>query len=1142
MAWGELAFNEAEGTLWYGAGNDGSGRAVAALPIAGSGAFLPLSGGALTGPIRTSNTAPLVVSSNAFSPATSAGSTLRVLGADGQNTTLSVESFGSSGQNPIVVGRRSGGTSAAQSGVTTDYVLLNVAGQGWSVTGLSGLKVMMSLRAAEPWNDAAQGTYLTLATVPTGATAAVERARLLSSGLLLIGGTVADGSELLQVANGIRAPSFRVGAGTGPTVTSGAGAPGGTAPVASLFLRSDGAAGSQIYINTDGVTNWQPMPVGGPFLPLAGNVQMTGPILTGTPNTFTLLNGVMTTTPPGSGVIFRVVSSVGGNSRAVIETYNNSQPAWIGKAAGGTPTVPSAVALDQTLCRFEGWGWGSTTFVSSANVTIRAAQAFSDTAAGGYIQFNTAPIGTVTPVERLRITDQGALQFAIAGPSISVGTGAPGGTAPVASLFLRSDGAVGSQIYVNTTGAGSGWSPLITDAPNDAKTYGRGALAWKWTPTIQEVAAGAFNLNTIADGFIGLRQITNQTGGVNWPADQIDQAALVLEGYNAFAYWQSQLMMGGRERSGGPAIWYRSVQNGAWGPWWRLIGAINNTISIPLTLSAGLALQGSATVTLARDPTADLEAVPRRYVDARSAVVVASIAALRALNGTAAWVYAQGYYAPGDGGGGDYVRGVAGTDNGGSIITTANGTYYLQTYGRPLSVTQFGAKGDGVTDDYAAMQAAINAVQAAGGGTLWFPARTFAQTVALRISQSGVRLVGAGRDAEHDYTPGWGSNSNTRAVTALLWIGPGGSGHQIDIAPLSDSDGGGALGGCAVLDMNLFAGVFPYTNAATVGVYCAAVKDSEFSFFALEHLIAGLQFSCLNRSASWNNGVSFCRVPYLGYRGVQAGSGSALRMDGISFVGNAYNNTFGLINVLHNNNQGLDLYSCDNNTFNMVRIQRVSGGVGAGIYLRSGASVDTPARANVFNLVSPGHGGVYSDATGAYPPFENKILFYNPDEDSAPAVPAIGNGSTLFYNTSKQSAACYFSVTTNNDQSIPSGVWTTVAFNTVTIDPATWFDTTNRRWRPRYPGVYHISASVAFNIAATGGSRHIQIAKNSATTVVRTQRLNTYTGIESLTINASVYLNGTTDFVEIWVQQDTGVAATIVNLNDLTFFNGSRAG
>jgi hypothetical protein len=320
-----------------------------------------------------------------------------------------------------------------------------------------------------------------------------------------------------------------------------------------------------------------------------------------------------------------------------------------------------------------------------------------------------------------------------------------------------------------------------------------------------------------------------------------------------------------------------------------------------------------------------------------------------------------------------------------------------------------------------------------------------------------------------------------------------------------------------------------------------AVKDCEFAFFGLEHKVAALALETLDRDPTWNNSVSFCRIPYLGYRGVASGAGSALLMSGISGKGNAYNNLFGLVNVLHLNGDALALYSCDNNVFEMTRIQRAGGGAGWGVHLHPGLTADTPARANVFHLLSPGHGGVYSNASAAFPPFENKINYYNPDEDSAPAVPAIGTGSTLYYGTTKASAACYFSATTNANQSIPSGAWTTVAFNTLTADAATWYDTATRRWKPRYPGVYNISASVLLTLTVNAGSAQILILKNNATAVAGNQRITHGTGTDNITVVAPVFLNGTTDYIEIQVYQDSTAAGTVVNQNAQSYFMGSRA-
>lgn len=60
-----------------------------------------------------------------------------------------------------------------------------------------------------------------------------------------------------------------------------------------------------------------------------------------------------------------------------------------------------------------------------------------------------------------------------------------------------------------------------------------------------------------------------------------------------------------------------------------------------------------------------------------------------------------------------------------------------------VSVKSYGAKGDGTTDDTAAIQAAISAV-GTSGGVVFFPPGTYRITSALTVTTNGVTLEGAG--------------------------------------------------------------------------------------------------------------------------------------------------------------------------------------------------------------------------------------------------------------------------------------------------------------------------------------------------------------------------------------------------------------
>ena len=80
----------------------------------------------------------------------------------------------------------------------------------------------------------------------------------------------------------------------------------------------------------------------------------------------------------------------------------------------------------------------------------------------GRIHFQTTPDGSATPVDRLVINNAGRIFLGgTSGPAIIVGTGTPESvvSAPVGSLFIRTDGGAGTTLYVKQSGTGNtGWA------------------------------------------------------------------------------------------------------------------------------------------------------------------------------------------------------------------------------------------------------------------------------------------------------------------------------------------------------------------------------------------------------------------------------------------------------------------------------------------------------------------------------------------------------------------------------------------------------------------------------------------------------------------------------------------------------------
>lgn len=70
-----------------------------------------------------------------------------------------------------------------------------------------------------------------------------------------------------------------------------------------------------------------------------------------------------------------------------------------------------------------------------------------------------------------------------------------------------------------------------------------------------------------------------------------------------------------------------------------------------------------------------------------------------------------------------------------------------------INAKDYGCVGDGETDDTAALQAAIDAVEAVGGGTVLIPPGLYAISSGLTITADGVHVVGSGENATKLYAP-----------------------------------------------------------------------------------------------------------------------------------------------------------------------------------------------------------------------------------------------------------------------------------------------------------------------------------------------------------------------------------------------------
>ena len=156
-----------------------------------------------------------------------------------------------------------------------------------------------------------------------------------------------------------------------------------------------------------------------------------------------------------------------------------------------------------------------------------------------------------------------------------------------------------------------------------------------------------------------------------------------------------------------------------------------------------IADNAAAVVALAGDLSNNADPAKGTAIVGRSGQVVSSIAALRTLLKTSPSknAFAAGYYASGDGGGGQYrldEADVVSADNGGTIIVATDGGRWKLTQVGKVTFRQFGAKGDGV-DDTAALLAGV-----AGGARHFDEGGDFVTTAALPFPSNTVWTAGAG--------------------------------------------------------------------------------------------------------------------------------------------------------------------------------------------------------------------------------------------------------------------------------------------------------------------------------------------------------------------------------------------------------------
>lgn len=186
--------------------NGGTVAALAANQLVISSTTL----GIKTGPTIqvVQGTSLMVVNSNTSTafPATATTSSSLIVGADNLSAGPEVIAVagtvtGTVGAS-LLIGGRINGSLASPSPLSTDDRIMGIAIRGYE-TAYSAARVIWTANAGSTWTGSNWENYQVFSTVPNGSTTATERMRLLSGGALLIGTTVAVGSEKLRVVGDV---------------------------------------------------------------------------------------------------------------------------------------------------------------------------------------------------------------------------------------------------------------------------------------------------------------------------------------------------------------------------------------------------------------------------------------------------------------------------------------------------------------------------------------------------------------------------------------------------------------------------------------------------------------------------------------------------------------------------------------------------------------------------------------------------------------------------------------------------------------------------------------------------------------------------------------------------------------------------
>jgi hypothetical protein len=319
-----------------------------------------------------------------------------------------------------------------------------------------------------------------------------------------------------------------------------------------------------------------------------------------------------------------------------------------------------------------------------------------------------------------------------------------------------------------------------------------------------------------------------------------------------------------------------------------------------------------------------------------------------------------------------------------------------------ISVKDFGAVGDDVTDDTAAIIAAIAYLDGIGGGSLYFPAGTYLVSSELRIS-NGVRLIGDGVYLLHPNPAGAGSGAIPTYGTVIKAKTGSSPFKLIHVRAQTDYQ--------CIYGFSIH-GILLHGNAiATHGLHHVNTRSAQFNFKVFNTTVYGVLEEAISQVTN-DNRYEDVEVT------VNLNIAACANCIGVAFLsGDATGFTVGAIvqrlRVFVNNAIGIEIGAMDGGHFDMIEIKRNVAGpelVLLGVETASnGVTQPKGCRKNYF----ADYTGSVLAKTGSY---ANQIGYMQSEFGGA----TIQSGATLRYTVHDRTHGDWFK---NQDYLLEDSYW-----------------------------------------------------------------------------------------------------------------------